>query len=65
MPRPTLPLGRWLPWVLAAVGALLIAWGLLRGDRETVLAGVVGVVAVLVAFPLGSLVTRRAHHDEE
>ena len=29
MPRPALPLGRWLPWVLAAVGALLILWGLL------------------------------------
>lgn len=65
MPRPALPLGRWLPWVLAAVGVLLIAWGLLRDDRETVLAGVVGVVAVLVAFPLGSLVTRRARHHEE
>ncbi len=65
MPRPALPLGRWLPWVLALIGALLIAWGLLRGDRETVLAGVVGVVAVLVAFPLGSLVTRRARHHEE
>jgi urea transporter len=65
MPRPALPLGRWLPCVLAVVGALLILWGLLRGDRETVLAGVVGVGAVLVAFPLGSLVTRRADHDEE
>lgn len=65
MPRPMLPLGRWLPWVLAAVGGLLIAWGLLTGDRETVLAGVVGVGAVLVAFPLGSLITRRAHHHEE
>jgi hypothetical protein len=65
MPRPALPLGRWLPWVLAAVGALLILWGLLTGDRETVLAGVVGVVAVLAAFPLGSLVTRRARHHEE
>ncbi len=65
MPRPALPLGRWLPWVLAAVGALLIAWGLLAGDRETVLAGAVGVVAVLVAFPLGSLVTRGARRHEE
>ncbi len=65
MPRPALPLGRLLPWVLATVGALLIAWGLLRDDRETVLAGVVGVVAVLVAFPLGSLVTRRARRHEE
>ena len=65
MPRPALPLGGWLPWVLAAVGALLIAWGLLAGDRETVLAGAVGVVAVLVAFPLGSLVTRGARRHEE
>ncbi len=65
MPRPALPLGRWLPWVLAVVGALLILWGLLTGDRETVLAGVVGVVAVLVAFPLGSLVTRRVRHHED
>lgn len=65
MPRPALPLGRWLPWVLAVVGALLIAWGLLRGERETVLAGVVGVVAVLLAFPLGSLVTRRAQKDDD
>lgn len=65
MPRPALPLGRWLPWVLAAVGTGLILWGLLASDRETVLAGVVGVAAVLVAFPLGSLVTRRARHQEE
>lgn len=66
MPRPALPLGRGLPWVLAGVGALLILWGLLAGERETVLAGVVGVLAVLVAFPLASAVTRRAahHHDE-
>jgi hypothetical protein len=65
MPRPALPLGRWLPWVLVAVSAALILWGIGRNDRETVLAGVIGVLGVLVAFPLGSLVTHRArHHDE-
>ncbi len=65
MACPVLPLGRWLPWVLAGVGAALILWGAATADRETVLAGVVGVVAVLVAFPLGSLVTHRAGRHEE
>lgn len=62
MPRPALPLGRWLPWVLTAVGALLIARGLVSGEREMVLAGAVGLAGVLVAFPVGAFITRD-HHD--
>lgn len=65
MPRPALPLGRWLPWVLAAVGALLIARGLASGEREMVLAGAVGLAGVLVAFPLGALATRSGNRQKD
>lgn len=63
MARPALPLGRWLPWALAGVGAALIIQGAVTGDGETVLAGVAGLAGVIVAFPLASLVTR--HHGPE
>jgi len=65
MPRPALPLGRWLPWVLAAVGALLIAWGLVTSDREMVLAGAVGLAGVIVAFPVGSRVAQRGEPRDD
>ncbi len=64
MPRPTLRFGRWLPWALVAVGVALVLWGSVNDDRETVLAGVIGLVGVIVAFPLASLVTRHHHTDE-
>jgi hypothetical protein len=64
MPRPTLPFGRWLPWALAAIGGALVARGAVNGDRETVLAGVIGLVGVIVAFPLASLLTRHRQPDE-
>lgn len=64
MPRPILPFGRWLPWALAAVGGALVARGVVTGDREMVLAGVIGLVGVVVAFPLASVLTRHHGRDE-
>jgi len=59
MPKPVLPLGRLLPWMLGLLGVLLIAWGLVSGEREMVLAGGVGLAGVVVAFPLAAFVLRQ------
>jgi len=63
--RPILPLGRWGPWVLAAVGIALVAWGLLSGNREMALAGGVAVVVFLVAFPLANIILGKDELSED
>lgn len=61
---PALPLGRFAPWLLGGLAAVLLIVGLWRGPRELALLGVVGLVAVLVAFPLASLLLGRRPDDD-
>ena len=62
---PGLPLGRSAPWVLGGVSAALIGLGAWQGDRPLLLLGGVGLLAVLVAFPLSSAVMGERPDDGE
>lgn len=56
MSRPVLPLGR-RPWaVLLAVSLALALFGLAAGSGDSLLAGILGLVATFVAFVLPRLV---------
>ncbi len=56
MPRPTLPFGSRLPWVLGAVSLALLCYGLLRGSEGYVIIGTVGLAGTFVAFVLPRLI---------
>lgn len=54
-----------MPWVLAAVAAVIGATGLLTGDTPLTVLGAAGLFAVLVAFPGAHLLLgRESEHGD-
>ena len=63
MRTPTLPLGRWAPWLLLAVAVAFAAWGLITGDREYLVIGAIAALTWLVAFPLARAILGTSEED--
>jgi hypothetical protein len=60
---PALPLGRRAPWVLGVIAAAALGWGLWQGDTGYIALGGVGLVGVVVAFPLAGLLLTAPSED--
>jgi len=53
---PSFPQKQLLPWLLAAAGSALLAFGLVDGDNVTAVLGGAALAAALIAFPLARAV---------
>ena len=63
MRRPSLPLGRRTPLILAAMSVALLAYGILSSNNELIALGGIGLAATFVAFILPSIVLPRDRRD--
>lgn len=63
MPRPTLPLGDRLPWVLGAISLVLIGYGLAAESDRAVLIGGIGLAGTVVGFLLPRLLLPPNDHQ--
>ncbi|MCK9518488.1 MAG: hypothetical protein M0R74_05590 [Dehalococcoidia bacterium] len=66
MPAPSYPRPGLLPWILGAVAAAALVWGLLDGDRGLIGLGILGLVVGIVAFGISrALLGSDAGEDEQ
>lgn len=63
--RPILPLGDAGPWVLAAVAAGLVVWGLVTSTRLMLGAGIGAAVVLFMAYPLAGWLLGGEEGDEQ
>lgn len=64
MPAPSYPRPELLPWILGAVAAAVLVWGLIAGDRALIGLGILGLFVGFVAFGLSRVVLGSAGDAE-
>jgi len=63
MPAPTYPRPDRLPWILFAVSAGALAWGIVAGSAGLVTLGAIGIALTVLAFAIAPRLL--GHHDSE
>jgi hypothetical protein len=63
MPAPTYPRPDRLPWILFAVSAGALAWGIVTGSAGLVTLGTIGIALTVLAFAVAPRLL--GHHDSE